>query len=281
MGKLPFRTGLVSVSFRPLPAERVIALAVEAKLDAVEWGGDVHVPHGNLELARAVRKRCADAGIACGAYGSYYRVGGGDPKSPPFEDVLATAAELGAPAVRVWAGGKGSADTEESDAARISEDLRRVCDLAAARSIDVALEYHGGTLTDAPESAVSLVGRTKRPNLFTYWQPRHGLTVDENLRDIAMLRPYLLDIHVFHWWPDHRTRHPLAAGVDRWRAYLNDLASDHRPRTVSLEFVRDDEPEQLLEDAGTLRSMLGWWRDGEMTKGQSPMIEEGPRAEEQ
>ena len=43
-----------------------------------------------------------EAGLAIAAYGSYYRVEHDDPA--PFEPVLATAVELGAPTVRVWAG---------------------------------------------------------------------------------------------------------------------------------------------------------------------------------
>ncbi len=249
-------TGLVSVSFRSLPAEQVVALAINAKLDAIEWGGDVHVPVGDLEAARSVSRISKEAGIRIYAYGSYYRAGGIDAKSPPFEDVLETAVELGAPSIRVWAGGTGSAHASDGDVSRIAEDLARICDLAAARSIAVALEFHDGTLTDNARSARALLQRVHRPNLYTYWQPRHGQSVDENLDDISLLMPYLRDVHVFHWWPDHHTRHPLADGADRWRSYLSELSRTGRRHTLALEFVRDDQPQQLMEDARTLRALL-------------------------
>ena len=46
------------------------------------------------------------------AYGSYYRVG--HPKTGPFEAVLASAAALGAPHIRVWPGSQGSDSADEA-----------------------------------------------------------------------------------------------------------------------------------------------------------------------
>ena len=40
------KTGVCSVTFRNLNVERIIELVVEAGLDGIEWGGDVHVPTG-------------------------------------------------------------------------------------------------------------------------------------------------------------------------------------------------------------------------------------------
>ena len=250
------RTGLVSVTFRALDVPAIIALARKTGLETIEWGGDVHVPHGDLGAARDARSRGEDAGIAVSAYGSYYRAGVDDPKVPKFEDVLSTAVALGAPVIRVWAGVVGSDAASAADRSRVEHDLARICAMAAAEGVTVSLEYHGGTLTDSPTSALSLLEAVARPNLASYWQPRHGLSVEENLADIALLRPYLRDVHVFHWWPDGRTRHPLSDGATRWQRYLADLASDGRAHTVSLEFVRGDDPNQLVDDAKTLGSLL-------------------------
>ena len=79
---------------------------VQAGLDGIEWGGDVHVPHGDLRRAREVRDMTRSEAIRIASYGSYYRVGDRAPTS--FEKVLDTAVELGAPLIRVWAGKQGS-----------------------------------------------------------------------------------------------------------------------------------------------------------------------------
>jgi hypothetical protein len=45
-------TGLVSITFRPLDPEEILRLAVQARIETIEWGGDVHVPVGDLDRAR-------------------------------------------------------------------------------------------------------------------------------------------------------------------------------------------------------------------------------------
>src|SRR4051812_49693737 len=105
------RTGLVSVTFRALGPQQVVELVRQANLDAIEWGGDIHVPHGDTARAREVRTMTLDAGLAVAAYGSYYRAAVSDADGLPFARVLETAVALEAPTIRVWAGNKASADS--------------------------------------------------------------------------------------------------------------------------------------------------------------------------
>ena len=51
------KTGLVSVTFRELASREIVALVANAGLDGIEWGGDVHVPHGELSTARQVLRK--------------------------------------------------------------------------------------------------------------------------------------------------------------------------------------------------------------------------------
>jgi 3-dehydroshikimate dehydratase len=46
--------GLVSVTLRSLPPQEIIALAVKAGMKAIEWGGDVHVPPGDVAAASEI-----------------------------------------------------------------------------------------------------------------------------------------------------------------------------------------------------------------------------------
>ncbi|HNC24059.1 MAG TPA: sugar phosphate isomerase/epimerase, partial [Opitutaceae bacterium] len=97
--------GLVSVTFRALTPTQIVALVRQAGLRGIEWGGDIHVPHGNLARAREVREMTQEAGLSVAAYGSYYRAAQSEADGLAFEHVRATAVELGAPTIRVWAGG--------------------------------------------------------------------------------------------------------------------------------------------------------------------------------
>jgi hypothetical protein len=54
--------GLVSITFRKLAPAEIITLVRQADLQAIEWGGDVHVPHGNVRQVREVPRLTEDAG---------------------------------------------------------------------------------------------------------------------------------------------------------------------------------------------------------------------------
>ena len=67
--------GLVSVTFKHRPCEDVIHYAHKAHLKSIEWHGQNHVPHGDLETARLIGQSTRAAGLAVAAYGSYYVLG--------------------------------------------------------------------------------------------------------------------------------------------------------------------------------------------------------------
>lgn len=87
------KKGLVSISFRQHSVEEVARAARDAGLKAIEWGGDVHVPHGDIEAARRAADVSRECGLSCTHYGSYYRIGYSDPEL--FSSVLESARVLG------------------------------------------------------------------------------------------------------------------------------------------------------------------------------------------
>ena len=250
--------GLVSVTFRKLAPGEIIELAVKAGLQAIEWGGDIHTPHGDLPCARQVRQATAAAGLQVASYGSYYRAGAEEPC--PFETVLETAVELGAPVIRIWAGKLGSAEASQAERNAVLQDARRAAGLARVQNIAVAFEFHGGTLTDTPASARSLLEEADHANLFCCWQPPVGAAPEQNLQGILAIHPWLSHIHVFHWQSSADgpvQRLPLAQGQAEWALYLEQIAAlSPHPRCALLEFVRGDDPVQFLQDAVVLKSWL-------------------------
>ncbi len=248
--------GLVSITFRELPPERIVALCVEAGLRSIEWGGDVHVPHGDLAAAARVGQLTTASGLEVSAYGSYYRAAVSQSQGLTFDSACKTALALGAPIVRVWAGNMGSSEADSSTRCAIITDLASACDRAAADGIGVALEFHAGTLCDRPEAALQLVNAIARPNLTTYWQPPNGVEQDECARGLRFMLEHVQNVHVFHWWPDHEHRLPLEAGAPRWREYFRLLSQTAVRRHASLEFVRDGDVEQFKNDVLTLCALL-------------------------
>ena len=247
------RTGLVSVTFRQLAVEEVVEVADQAGLAAIEWGGDIHVPLGDLPAARKARALCEDRGLAIAAYGSYLRAGSVDREE--IRTAVTTAVELGAPRIRVWAGTVGTAEAGVGDRMAVTRGLAELADVAAASGIEIALEFHRNTLTDEVDSTITLLLDVGAPNLTTYWQPPVDLDDAECLEQLEALMPWLSTVHVFSWWPSNN-RLPLAARESLWRPVLDRLAAEPREINALLEFVADDSVTQLTTDAADLHSWV-------------------------
>jgi len=252
--------GLTSITFRQLDPEAIVDLAAACGLKAIEWGGDVHARPGDTARARRVRAATRDAGLVVSSYGSYYRVRVGRERDASFDAVLDTASALGAPMVRVWAGTRGSADVPHDARRRIADDLRRVSTLAEARGVRVGVEFHADTLTDTDASAAELIREVARPNCTLYWQPHNGVAPEQAGRGLTQLLPSVSNVHVFEWRVAGGAivRLPLASGAAHWRGYLSTIARSCVDRFALIEFVVDDRPEQLREDA---RALLDWLGD--------------------
>jgi sugar phosphate isomerase/epimerase len=242
--------GLVSVTFRQLAPREVAKLAAAAGLRGIEWGGDIHVPHGDLQAARDVRQITADAGLQVLAYGSYFRFLPGE----AFEPVLETAVALGAPLIRVWAGNQPSDVASPAARAAIMAESRRIAQLASQAGLVVAYEFHAGTLTDTTASALALLEAAE--GMRTLWQPPHEIDVPAQLASLRAILPWLANVHAFTWRGPARERRPLAEGAELWQPALQILSHSGRDHAVLLEFVAGDDPRNLLRDAATLNAWL-------------------------
>ncbi|OHB57719.1 MAG: hypothetical protein A2Y12_14090 [Planctomycetes bacterium GWF2_42_9] len=247
------QSGLVSVSFRQLRVEEIIQLCVDNHLKAIEWGGDVHVPHGDLSKATLVSKLTLNAGLDIAAYGSYYKVG--HPERLPFESVLDTAQALKAPTIRVWAGDKSPNHADERYFNLVVEDAGRIAELAAKLNIELAFEYHRLTMTENVESAIKLLRSINRSNFKTYWQPPIGRLLEACLSDLDKMSTYLSNVHVFYW-DKNGIKYPLENGQLFWTRCLELIARTNKKHFALLEFVRDDDPNNLKSDALTLHKII-------------------------
>lgn len=244
--------GLVSVTFRQKSIGEICEICRAAGLSAVEWGGDVHVPPENIAAAGEARRLSREYGLEICSYGSYWCAGDG---RDAFLRNLEAAEELGAPVIRVWWGRTGSAETAESVRREWMEEMRVACREAKKVELQVAPEFHPGTLTDTPGSLERLLRETADiPNLRYYWQPRWDWPEETRLETLDELLPRLARMHVFTWRHGPQVeRLPLAEGADFWKKVLQKA-----PDTYALmEFVREDDQRALMEDAAALRRWIG------------------------
>ena len=225
----------------------------------IEWGGDVHCPHGHVAAAGEAAAMTREAGLAVASYGSYYRAGpaAGGKDSPEFGAVMESAVALEAPLIRIWAGSVGSGSTEADPAywAAVADDARRVSRLAAAEGVAIAFEFHAGSLTDTLTSTLRLLALIDDDNVSCYWQPPLGSKRQPNLTAIEALGEKLSNLHVFHWLPaaaDKIDRRPLAEGDQDWLNYLAEASAIPGDRWALLEFVADGELDAFVADAAAL-----------------------------
>lgn len=247
--------GVASVTFRQLSTQDIVALTAEAGLTSIEWGGDVHVPPGDANRAAAVGDATRAAGLTVASYGAYYRAGSETDPYPDFARTVATAQAIGAPLIRVWAGGLPSSEADDTHWESVTQAFRGMGDLAGEAGLGVGIEFHPGTLTDTAASAVRLLEATNQANVSSYWQVEWTWPPLKRLESLKSVSPWLSNVHAFHRQPDS-TQLALAEGMDEWRTYLGYVAALGGTRHVLLEFVADDDVARFLEDAATLLDLL-------------------------
>ena len=247
------KTGLVSVSFRNLTVEQIIAAVKDAGLDGIEWGGDVHVPHGDVEKAAYVAKLMKEAGLETLSYGSYFWVS----KTPveEFQGVIDCALALGTKVIRVWGGTMSPDKMTEECRAQVIAETKTISDMAKEHGLTVAYECHPDTITETLDSAMLAVKEVNKENMGMYWQPTAVLTTEENLHVLTQVLPHAHNLHVFVWDKDFK-RYTLAEGEDVWTKYINTAKTNPQIKAAMLEFIKENSLEQLKKDAAVLNKMV-------------------------
>lgn len=247
------KPGLVSITFRQLSVDQIIDACLNAGLGGIEWGGDIHVPHGNITTAEEVKEKTELAGLEVASYGSYYHF---SEDNLPFSDVLNTAQALGAPVIRAWAGKESSVMISEKNYYRIVNETRAAADLCERAGTKLAFEYHGNTITDTNSTAVRFIQDVNHRSVSSYWQPPAGMSKNSCLDGIEALGDNLQWVHVFHWQPDFQNKRNLIEGQSDWIEYFHLISTLDGDRWALLEFVKDDSLENFYEDAETLKRLL-------------------------
>ena len=247
------KSSLTSVSFLDKPVEEIVMLAKQAELDAIEWAGKgIHVPAGDIEAARKVKKLCRENGIEISGYGSYFYAR----EDEDFEPVLACAREMEAKIIRVWAGkGYGPSENFPEDARKgFTERLQQAALAAKAYGITVATEFHSHCLMDTMDSVQRLLAEA--PDLYTYWQMRTHphQTTEEDLADIQALGKRIVNVHAL--WHRDGEKETLEDGREVMTRYLQAAQTYTNAGYAAIEFVKNGTVEQFFEDAKVLKEML-------------------------
>jgi len=246
-----FVPGLVSISFRSLTPERILALVKEVGLSAIEWGSDVHVPAGDLAAAERIRQTTLTQGLFMPEYGAYYVLGSDN--ATEREATIASARALGTPIIRLWATEKNRSSLTDDDYRAAVLDAQRLC--AENPDLTFCLECHNHSITEDYRDALAYLDDVGQANLRMFWQPNQFRSHAYNLEALQALLPYVDSTHVFSWEGDRH--YPLSHHTDRWRDYLFILRQSPKSEMpLMLEFMYDHRPETLPATAKTLLSWI-------------------------
>ena len=258
------KAGFATIALRQLGVLEVIDLAAEAGFEGVEiWGRSPHTPDVFDEKHfAAIRERVLARGMEPAVFGSYV-----NSASPDFEEQALTALKiaetLGSGIIRVWAGDKEPPDAVDDDWTRNAANLKWMADLAAERSITLAMEMHGGTLTIAPEGTLRLLELARADNLKLNYQV-NDLGNQDIERSVGMVGPHVVMVHAQNF-----TRAPEGSAHPWERSLIEDGLVDYsrildmlRPYGfdgyVEVEFLKGEpDTERMVEamkkDAAFLR----------------------------
>lgn len=244
------KTSLTSVTFRKKTIEEIVDLVVQSGIDAIEWGGDIHVPPTNPAAAQKAAQLCLERGITVSAYGSYFRCD----ENEDFSPVLETALALDTKIIRIWAGRLGSKICPPETRAKLNKKLSEAVAMASEKGIMVATEYHSNTLTDELDSALQMLADV--PGLYTYWQPAPAIPREAGYDTYTLkkLGKKVINVHVFH--QNLKQKAALSDGYDKWLGYFRDLKMYCAANYGAIEFVLGETSQQFLEDAKTLKKIL-------------------------
>ncbi|MBR3955275.1 MAG: TIM barrel protein [Clostridia bacterium] len=184
--------GFTSTSFRQIrKLDKIVDIASQAKVDCIEWGGDIHVK--DIESARQAKMLCEEAGIKICSYGSYYRVG--SKKTNDWKSICEIAKTMGASAVRVWLGKNDSELTDADMYNSLVEDAKNICEVAVKYNLTVCPECHDNTYNNNTDAFLKICKDIDRDNFKTYFQSRYRRK-EYDLDRIERTTPYLESVHI-------------------------------------------------------------------------------------
>lgn len=244
-----FGIGLVSVSFRPLSPAEIISLCKDSGLSYIEWGSDVHAPNDDPQRLKEIADLQAASNIRCASYGTYFKLG----ETPITElpHYISAAKILGTNVLRIWCGNRDYELLTDVERTEILNEAKAAARIAEESGVILCMECHNNTFTSCLEGALTLMEAVDSPAFRMFWQPNQYRSDEENLMYAEAISKYTVNLHVFEW--KSQNRYPLESGIELWKKYLSFFKGNE---ILLLEFMPDDSPLSLLEEAKSLKKII-------------------------
>ncbi len=242
------KLGLCSVTFRKKSAAQVIAIAKNAGIDYIEWGGDIHIT--NKEEARIIKALCDNEDIKISSYGSYFNSAEFDEKK--WEQICVIAKTLGAASVRIWLGKKNSEETDDKEYSALLKNTMKMCDIAKNYSLTVSPECHDNTFNNNTDAILRFKNDLQRKNFSTYFQSRY-FRMEYDLDRIDKTFSFIENVHISYrdLKREQKFRQKDKNYID---TLLKKLIEKNFSGIVMVEFVDFDSEKVFYNDIKKLKS---------------------------
>jgi hypothetical protein len=250
------RLGLCSGACITRDIQGVIAAARLARLDAIEWAADLHIGAGDLRTAGETMIATLTAGLTTASYATLYRAGVEDEGQKRFEALLATAAILQAPIMRIYA----CAEAERLEG--LGSELRRLGDMAAKKGITICLSMGRGTSIDRYDRALRLLEAVRHDFVRLAWEDLPGARKGEATAALEGLGRLVGLVVARCAGRDGKAR-PVAEEEGAWRDRLRAFKlAEEDPKMGSFVFLGaaraegKSGEESLVSDAMAMRTLV-------------------------
>lgn len=245
------KLGLTSVTFRQMNIKQVIDVCINNNLDYIEWGADIHIPAGEVEIAEFAKTLCDKNNLEIFSYGSYFKFSDNQFDNELFVKNCESCKALKAKYIRVWAGDKASHKMNDEYFKKLYENFLQAEEIAKKYDIVICTEYHSNTLCDNALSCIQLINSVK--GIKTYWQPIQSKSVEENFSELKMLLPYIKHIHVTSIQGNKSVSFENCK--TDYKKYIEKIL-EYKIDHFAFEFCENNIKENLFRDVKEFRNLL-------------------------
>ncbi len=256
------RLGLCSGACITRDTKGVISAARAARLDAVEWAADLHIPAGDSKAAGETMIATLMAGLTTASFATLYRAGGEDEGHARFGALLGTASTLQAPIMRIFACAEHHRWDEAAQLEGLGSELRRLGDMAAQKGITLCLSMGRGTCLDDYDRARRLLEAAAHDFIRLAWEDLPGAKAERATAALESLGGLAGLVIARSVGRDGAAR-PVSEEEEAWRSRLRAFKkTEADPKMGSFVFLgaaREEGKagdESLALDSAALRALV-------------------------
>lgn len=175
MTRAMIRTALSSSALIGAGIDQVLETATAAGVHGVEWTADGFLEPGDIDAAGTAMMATLRAGLSTVSYATLFRAG--LHARAAFGKALATARELNAPVLRLWAAPRGSFIA--ADNAAFLDVARSLGDEAGPLGVTLCFGIERTTILDSCKTAAALMSTVDHPFVKLAWEPPDGVPFDD------------------------------------------------------------------------------------------------------